>query len=586
MASDINATFQNYYEYLNVPQNAAQEIVENALRELTITTQARLNNQLTMEIARQMMNETIPAIQHYLLSDERVRAEYDRQLVASQQRAANHDELPDNEGLDEILRLPFFFDPYEGYDIETPAFSLRQVAQKLDTEWLRAREWITDTSDDVHVFVGFLTDVAGRQHLAQRMEEIIQAVSPAHDVRMDINEGIERCINMLDPRIDRPAVHIYNSSFDGKVLWAGEFISDQPASVDLILGHYGIRGCTFGTIESRTEWVVFQNDQPDVHFHLMPEGTDPQIGPSEIKIPLLFQLSRLERNKEHVAQLLLRIENRDPVIAVPILVKILVLPLPPRVRFEPAAAADAPLWAGVSLRGTAAQAVIMPRNMGDEHLVPLSAYISTNEPGASGDPALFNANKPITFTIDTTNRPIGKQFEVVFHVNYGATPGAMGPTTLHVQGEVLPTAWQSMLREESGSTRAGVGFVAGLIGFVLLGVIGIGLSNHAGIAVLLFLAIPIMYVIVIRLIAATLVEHIQRSGHKMSMQKVPAWILWWLPLGLGTLQTLLCLLISNAGTAFWLGAIIGGAISAALGFIVDKTGLNTARTYTPQSGEK
>lgn len=585
MASNIHTPFPNYYEYLNVPQNASREVIENALKSLVITTQARLGNPLTMDMARQMMNEILPAIYHYLLADERVRAEYDRQLVASQQRAAYHDELPDNEGLDEILRLPFFFDPYEGYDVETPAFSLRQVAQKLDTEWQRARGWITDTSDDVHVFVGFLTDVAGRQRLAQRIEEeIIKAVSPARNIHMDVNEGIERCINILDPRIERPAVHIYNASFDGKVLWAGEFISDQPARVDLVLGHSGIRGCTFGTIKSQTDWLVFQDGQPDVHFHLMPEGTDPQIGPSEVTISLFFQLSRLERNAEHVAQLLLHVENHDPTLVVPILVKILVLPLPPRVRFEPVATADAPLWAGATLRGETAKAIIVPRNMGDEHLVPLAAHISTNEPGASAEPALFHADKPVTFSIDTTHRPVGKQFEVAFQVDYRATSGAMGPTSLHVRGEVLPTAWQSLLREESGSSRLGIGLLVGLAGLVLSGVIGVGLSNRAGIAGLFCLAVPVMYIIAIRLIAATLVEHIQRSGHKMSMQAVPAWMLWWLPLGLGALQALLCLFISNSGVAFWLGAIVGGIVGATSGFIVDKTGLKKART--PQRGEQ
>src|SRR5260370_16654962 len=118
-------------------------------------------------------NEVIPYIRQHLLCCAQPRAEYDRQLLEEQRKLAHRGELADDEGFDDSLRQPFFFDPFEGYDVETPAFSLRQIAMKLDEEWARARTWITDTSDESHVFVGFLIHVPGRYHLSTRIDQII-----------------------------------------------------------------------------------------------------------------------------------------------------------------------------------------------------------------------------------------------------------------------------------------------------------------------------------------------------------------------------------------------------------------------------
>lgn len=570
MASEVHSTVPNYYEYLDVPQDASAEVIERALERLTAKAEARLTDQLAMQNALRIVNEVIPAIRQHLLSGDEARAEYDQQLIAAQKRLAARDELADDEGLDDMLRQPFFFDPFEGYDTETPAFSLHQIAMKLDEEWLRARTWITDTSDESHVFIGFLTHVAGRHRLAQRIEQIIEEVSRKRGQRMEANEAIERCINILDPQIDRPVVSIRNSTFDGRILYAGDFIPDQPARTDLILGHEGIRGCVFGAVESCTAWVNFEGGLTSVRFSFMPEGNDPRLGISEVKIPLFFQVSQLERNTNHTAQLVIRLENHDPAIEVPIFVWIHVLSLPPRVLFEPAAS---PLWAGTTLRGVPASVIVTPRNRGDEGLVPLVARIYAPEQGASVEPARFHADELVKLTIDTTNRPFGSKYEAVFTVDYGATPGAIGPTALHVRGEILPTAWQSMKRTRKVIDRVAIAFVTGFAGLLLLGAIGAGLAGRIGIAWLLFLALPVMFVLAVRPMAATIVAHIQRSGNTgASFENVLSWVLWWLPIGTGLLLALICTLVSDMGTGFWIGAFVGGIVGAALGFIVDRAG--------------
>ena len=578
MAAEIHSTFVNYYEYLNVHQGSDIAAIKEALEKLITSAEAQLNNPLTMKNARIIVNEVIPAVRQHLLSDVKIRAEYDRQLLEEQRRLVHLVGPADTEGLDDFLRQPFFFDPFEGYETETPAFSLRQIAMKLDEEWARARTWITDSSNESHVFVGYLIHVAGRERLARRIDQIIATVTRQRGRGMDINEAIERLINILGPQIERPVVDVYNDSFDGRVLDAGDFISDQPAKSALVLGHASTRGCAFGTIESRTDWLRFPGGQALVHFSLMPDGTDSSIGLSRVKIPLLFELSRLERNREHISQLTLRIENHEPAIEVPVAVRIFVKPLPPRVSFEPVATVDAPAWAGLTPCGTPGKAVVIARNTGDERLVHLAAYLFTADSDARAEPSFFHADEQITFLIDTRDRRRGKKYEVVFEVDYSASLGAIGPKEIHVQGKLLPSPWQSMMRQRSLEERLGSGCGGSIAGFVLIGSFCAGLAAHAGIAWLLFLTLPVLFAMVVRSSAATIVGHMQRSGYRSTtLKKLPMWVLRWLPIGVGLALAMLSLFLPNGRTGFLIGATIGGVVGAAVGFILDKTaGAKTA----------
>jgi hypothetical protein len=572
MVAEIHSAVVNYYEYLDVNQGAGTMEIKEALEKLITSTEAQLNNPLTMKSARHIVNEVIPAIRQTLLSDVRVRSSYDRQLLQERRRLVPLVELADNEGLDDILRQPFFFDPFKGYDTETPAFSLRQIALKLDEEWARARTWITDSSDESHVFVGYLIHVAGRERLARRIDRIIATATGQRGKIMGTNEAIERCINMLGPHMERPVVDVYNDSFDGRVLYAGDFISDLPAQSELVLGHASTRGCAFGTIESRTYWLRFPGGYDLVHFSLMPDGTDPSIGLSSVKIPFLFQLTRLERNREHTAQLMLRIENHEPAIEVPIAVRIFVKPLPPRVFFEPVATVNAPAWAGLTPCGTPGKAVVIARNKGDERQIHLAAHLFTTDPDARAEPSFFHADEQITFLLDTRNRRRGKKYEVVFQVDYGASPGAIGPKEIHVQGKLLPSPWQSMMRQRSLEERLGSGCGGSIAGFVLIGSFCAGLAAHATIAWLLFLALPVLFAMMIRPLTATILRHMERSGSSSdTLKKIPTWVLRWLPIGLGMALALLSLSLPNGRAGFLIGAIIGGITGLVVGFVLDRT---------------
>ena len=580
MASEVHSAFINYYEYLNVAQNAPSPVIQKALDNLVISTQPKLNMPLTMIPALHVVNEIVPAIQRHLLSGDQARAEYDRQLVTDEKKQAGRSELPDDEGLDDSLRQPFFFDPFDGYDTETPARSLRRIALKLDTEWSHAHRWIRDTSDESHVFAGFLTDVAGRPRLAKRIEQIIEAISRTDKSRMGISEGIERCINILNPQIERADVGVYAPNFDGKVLDAGDFVSDLPAQIEITLRHEGIRGCVFGTMESRTSWLTFPRGLSTIHFNLMPEGTDPHICASEVKVPLLFQVSNLARNADHTAELVMRMENRDPIAEIPIRVLIHMRPLPPRVMFEPAASPTVPAWAGTVPRGVPTRVVVIARNAGDERLVPLVARIYTREPGTSVTPERFHANEPVTLTIDTSNRPFGKRYDVVFGVDYGLTGGALGPTTLHVRGDILPTPWQSLEREKNFGERVGIGCVVSFAGFILLGALGAGVAAQTTIGWLFFLAIPILLALVTQPVVGTIVAHIQRSGNaNVRVEKISPCLRWGLPAGCGLVLALICALISNQGSPFLVAGMVGCIIGFVLGFVLDRA--RVSKTGSP-----
>src|SRR5262249_47669679 len=151
-------------------------------------------------------------------------------------------------------------------------------------------------SQDTHVLVGYLTYAADRPQLASRIEQIIEAVSGTEGPAMDVNEGIERCIEILHPDIERPKVSFQGPYFDGRayVFHMGEFLPDRTASVEFVLFHEGIRGCAFGTIETTTAWVRFPDGATSTRFALLPVDTDPAIGLTEKTFKLLFHMPQLK----------------------------------------------------------------------------------------------------------------------------------------------------------------------------------------------------------------------------------------------------------------------------------------------------
>ncbi|GAC1383143.1 MAG: hypothetical protein NVSMB33_10960 [Ktedonobacteraceae bacterium] len=571
MVSDGQECLINYYEVLAVAENASSLDIQNALLKYRASLEAQLNNPLSMGPARSAMNSIIPAIESTLLSDERTRLAYDQCLIEVRKRQQTGYEPSDQEGLDDVLRVPFLFKPLENFDTEIPAYTLRNIAMKLDTEWSDARAWITDTTNEIHAFVSYLTFVANRRHLAKRIGSIIEAVAPHQKQRMDINEGIERCIDILDPRTERPGVGIHNRTFDGKVFDAGTFISDMPAHTELILGHEGVRGCAFGSVESHTDWLTFEYGQKSVRFTLMPEERKAPFGVSEVKIPLYFKVSKLPRNMSHTALLVLHMENQATVIEQPVQVAIHVQALPPRVAFEPVLSPGAPYWAGRVLRGVAAQLVVTPRNYGDEDRLPLVARIATNDDAVRVTPGEFRANQSITITVDTSKRPFDQHYTIPFDISY-TTAGARGPASIVVQGALLPTPWQSMLREKSLGERAGVGCAAGIGSLLLFSILGIGIAQHASFGWLLLLLIPVLFTVATHLIMSTVIMHMHRSGDtSVQMEKIAPWKRWGIPVAAGLLIVLLCALISDASIALFIDVLAGFILGSALGFMLDKS---------------
>src|SRR5437763_16682062 len=106
---------KDYYELLGISPDASQVIIQQALKDYSTTQKERLGDPRQMTAARRALNEVVPDIEQCLLTNKEARAAYDRRLAEAKQPVSPR-ELTDDEGLDDELPHPFFFDPFDGYD--------------------------------------------------------------------------------------------------------------------------------------------------------------------------------------------------------------------------------------------------------------------------------------------------------------------------------------------------------------------------------------------------------------------------------------------------------------------------------------
>jgi hypothetical protein len=563
MVDSIEQSFVDYYEVLGVTADADTADIEEALEQYEQTMTSQLNNPFTMKSARYAINVLIPGIRQHLLSGQAARKQYNQQLTTfKQQQEGKQEELADDEGLDLLIRQPFFFDPYNSYDTEQPAYTLRGIAERLDAEWERAHIWIADPSTATHPLVGYLTHAALRPHLAERVNEIIQAISRAG---MPPDEAIECCIMLLNPEVERPRSGIQELREGGSLYHAGTFVADRTAESALTLYHRGRRGCTFGRIESRTPWLTLQGRSATMRFALVRQGAR---GASTLKIPLFFDVRSLTHNVSHTAEVVLYLENYDPPLEMPLQVMIHVPALAPRVVFDQVTAV--PLFLGSVRRGQVIQRVVIPRNTADEGLIPLVGQIDSNDAGARAEPIHFHHNQPVALIVDTSNKAPGSSYDVTFHISYHLTPGASGPTTLQLHGEILPTIWQSMLRVKPLNRRlvaSSFGLFAGLIWFGSLGGV---VSGHILAMLAFFFAIPLCIMGAAHISIDALLPHLHRAAYSGLAQKIIAPLIrWGVPAAAGVLLALICGLVSQVDTAFLIGGLVGALMGGVLGFLAD-----------------
>ncbi len=571
MNYDTNQPIEDYYALLGVERNASRAQIEQALVEYINVQQERLMLTLTMKAARIALDK-VPPMNYWLLSDDPTRRPlFDQLLAELERKAANRSNLHDDEGLDDEIEHPFFFDPDNGYDTETPVYTIREVAEKLDSEWKTTHGWIRRASNDTHVLVGYLTYAAGRISLAERIDQVITAASEKKETSplMDKNEAIERCINILDPQVERPSIEIANTHFDGKILDAGSFISDVPAATSLILRHDGDRGCVFGTVELYTNWLTLRNGTSKAHFALMPIGTSPEIGPSEITIPLSIGLGSLQRDADYHAELVIHLENQKQMRDIPIRLQLHVLPLPPRVIFQPNSTPSTPVPLGIVRQGERVTRLLRPINQGDEHRVPLQGRILSRDPNTFIQPSSFSNQDTLTVTVDTTNRPPGEPYDIVLQVNY-ITANSKGPTNIYLRGELLPTFRQSFFRESSLGNRIGAGVIFAILSLSLFDLFTVGLESHTTFTWLLLFLIPAGFIFMMQQCLKTIVFHKQRTGDmSIDLKNVaPPWLRWWLPVGVGLLFALLCAMLPQTAGMFWLSSIIGLLLGGGVGSFV------------------
>jgi hypothetical protein len=561
----------DYYELLGIPANASQPTIQQALNTYRTTLQESLNDPRQMRAASKALNDIVPAIEQNLLTSTEARAAYDQRLEEAKHPKAPQ-ELADDEGLDDEVPHPFFFDPFDGYDTETPALTLRQIGTKLDTEWATTVGWIKNTSQDTHVLVGYLTFAADRHRLAARIEKIIEAVSGIQGPAMDVNEGIERCIDILDPDIERPRVGFQGPYFNGKayVFDIGEFLPDRVAPVEFVLFHDGTRGCVFGTTQTTVPWVKFPDGTRRTRFALMPVDTDPAIGVTEKTIKLLFHMEQLKPYADYTTSIIVSLENFNPPVEIPLHIHFRLQARPPRVVFEPNPVAGSPLQVGTHKRGETISTNIRAKNTGDEEHTPLVAYIAAPDPATKAKPARFHANETITLTINTSKFPTGERFLVTFPIDYSSIPGASGLPSISVEGYIYPTVWQSIARKRGLGARTGIGLVTALIGSFLFMTLAANVAGTASLWWLFILSVPALCAGIAYFVATTISKHAKAAQNSNVLQRVrsPLWQ-WRLAGAYGLIVAILCSLLPATPFALWISGITGGVVGLLGGFIID-----------------
>ncbi len=565
--------FIDFYIALSIPRSATELQIADALEAYQAEMRQQVLNPLTMKSARKAIDVIIPGVRAALLQGEIARRRYVQQLEEfERQQNLEKGAWIDSQGLDEKLRRPFFFDTHRGYDTEQPAYTLREIAARLDTEWVRARSWLIETARSRHPLVLYLQHVALRKTLAEYIEKnVIQRMRPDSEMFMDANIAIERCITLLNPEVERPTaiVDISSPAFNSqtRTLNAGAFLPDKLAQATLTLRHKGKRGCAFGRVVSLTNWLTLPQNQPQMNFALLPEGIDSALGPV-LNVPLTFNLSTLRHQALHTAELIIYADNSDTPVEQHVKVQLTVLALPPRVVFESSVNKSAPLRMRAVRRGVESTAIIVPRNFGDEALIPLAGRINSRLQNVRITPQTFHANEPLTISVATGDIQDGAHYNIELNIDY-ISPGAQGSTALSISGEVLPTFWQNLQREKNIGSRLLNALAGGAIGFLALGFLGTMVAGQ----LLTFwsFVIPVTLLFALSPILRTITAYRKQVGEiDMNSANVPYSLLLGGGVGGGIVLDLICTLIARPDIDFILSGIIGTMLGTVAGFLMGK----------------
>ncbi|HYU73229.1 MAG TPA: hypothetical protein VEL31_11170 [Ktedonobacteraceae bacterium] len=555
---------KDFYQMLEVSRDADTASIKVRLEEFEQKKRQELIDPVTMRAAARAIDE-LPGIREALLSGAAQRQAYDQRLAEAEGRRTQGDALR----LDEPFITAFYFDRHNNLDTEEPALNMRALVEKLERDWSKTRDWLCDTSQSKHPLVLFVKYHSSprplaREALVRRLEtELFQKIATMHH-----DEAVERCLSLLNPQIKRPTLTVKEiSDPQSQTLYLREFMPGETRPAIVVVAHEGERGCLFGTVESQTEWLKLSNGQTQQRFALLAEKIATPNSSSSLNLPLFFDLWPLARNRMHQATLVFHVENYEPSRDIRVNVALKVLPVPPRVTFEPASTLHAPLLVGTTRRGIVASQTVIPRNAGDEQLIPLAARLYCTEPGVRLNPPLARANTPVTITVETHDRQQGGTYSIPVQVDYSATPGATGPRELYIQGEVLPTLWQSMLRTKSLAQRNSAGMNAAVGGLLSGGFVGALAAFVPNLFVIWLILLALLFIALARLSATTITTHLRLSGDtQMDLKHVSPFILWVVPA-----VTAALLLLPDLWLATVLSIITGAAIGVLVGYAVGFT---------------
>jgi hypothetical protein len=556
--------FFDYYEFLDLPPEATHDEIRNA-----VALWRDRNNRERTDPTR------------FLQIDWREArlTEIERILLDSQRRAAygllhNHMAAAGNTTL-------LWLDPgFEFYaDDPEPALTLPSLARKLDSNWALSQQAILNKAIEGMVFyvarnpkfssqrpryealqkeIGRLRETLGKQHPDQMLESVIVLC----------DNRIQRPSGYVDAQPLESSAQPVNGKAPPSILFSPvEGRPDRPLQAQFQLEYASEgRGCLFGYCWVQEGWGAIMSPPVEdavaagdrrkvVHFELM-RG-------QKIIVKLQMEataLLKLERPQTHYLPIAFELQpetaQRQGVYAA---LPVALTKIPAKAIFDPAF-----LTLPVVRHGSQTTGSTQLRNQGE---APLNArLVGQSDSAVTVEETLGEMGGEIRVTVDTRDLPRGKTFRK--WVRYAAEGDAEQPM-LDVEGELLPSAWQHVFREQPLRDRLTLASSVALCA-LLLGPLALGALSPVVFWVICGLLMIGAALGAARLIALSSVRHIRASGDTLIRETSIPWqpLLIGVGISTGVLALIVGLLAVDDSTKSATYAILLALLFAITGFFL------------------
>lgn len=511
----------NYYVLLGINPDADQQAIAAALD----AAQARINKERLYPNRHQwveMMDQYLARARE-ALTDPIRRAAYDEELTLQETSAAG-----DASPLDDVMEID---PPHTFYAGDTDlAYTVAALARKLDTDWPRAQQEI-----EKQRLEGMLRYVGYGRRNQQRYDDLGDAIARLREQlsKSHRNQLVESVIVRCDSSVERSLAQL-NGSPPGMLELSGlSMRPDRASQTTVKLSHAGPRGCLFGHVWVEENWariIAPEVTQTTVRGQQHSACWFELVPPASLELTLKFeseqllQLTRPGVHELHISVLSQPETAHETLQTYTLPISLTTIP-------AKAVFAEQVVALPTVRRGDVARVAVTLTNSGEE---PLNAMLArTSDSAISASPGLLKDGGQVEITVNTGAIREGSAYEksIAYRAD-GDTP----EVTLRVKGEVLPTPWQHIFREQSIRDRLALGLLAALVP-LLLSLFPFASGSEAPnwfywICAALVLAGGSVWVT--RVIAHSIVRHMQASGNTAVSDASVPWRNLLLGVGIGT----------------------------------------------------